>query len=732
MFAVKKDESTAARRRVPVYLVDATDGYTEEVGVTSPTVTVSKNGGTDNAGSGTFAETAAGTYYYEYAAGEIDTLGWTRLRVHKSGVSRPYNAVVFITGYDPYDTIRLGLTALPAAAAEAAGGLFTRGTGAGQINQEDNGYISVNLKAILRTVLTETSGGLIAAAFKKFFDKASPTGTINSIPDAVAGAASGLALVGSNVGAATSVTGAVGSVTGNVGGDVVGNVQGSVASVTDRTGFSLSAAGVKALWDQLLSATFTSGSIGEKIKAFLAALGSDDRPKVSADAHTAGAAVASVTGNVGGNVAGSVASVTDRTGFSLSAAGVKALWDQLLSATFTSGSIGEKIKAFFAALGSDDRPKISADAHTAGAAVASVTGAVGSVTGNVGGNLSGSVGSVAGAVGSVSGDVGGKVLGGGAGVITGAGVRADQVTGSVGSVSGSVGSVVGNVGGDVAGKVLGGGASSLTGDGVRAASVTGAVGSVTGNVGGNVAGSVGSLATQAKADVNAEVDTALQDIHLDHLLAADYDPANKPGVATALFNELIENDGGVSRFTANALEQAPAGGGGGGGGDATLANQTAILAQLDLIQAGTDLLAEDVTINVVTGLIGSTLTIGRGVSLSQAIPGIGTLVGRSKLWFTLKRRKQDADSAAIVQIEESGGLLYLNGAAPGSGQTGSITVTDAAAGNVTIALSAAAAAALPYPISEMVWDIKVKIGANVIKRVEGAAHLDADVTRAVA
>ena len=62
----------------------------------------------------------------------------------------------------------------------------------------------------------------------------------------------------------------------------------------------------------------------------------------------------------------------------------------------------------------------------------------------------------------------------------------------------------------------------------------------------------------------AEVATALTDIHLDHLLAVNYDPASKPGVATALFNELIENDGGVSRYTANALEQAPGGGGGGG------------------------------------------------------------------------------------------------------------------------------------------------------------------------
>lgn len=62
------------------------------------------------------------------------------------------------------------------------------------------------------------------------------------------------------------------------------------------------------------------------------------------------------------------------------------------------------------------------------------------------------------------------------------------------------------------------------------------------------------------AEVNTEVDTALSDIHLDHLLAVDYDPASKPGVATALLNELFESDGGVSRYTANALEEAPTGG----------------------------------------------------------------------------------------------------------------------------------------------------------------------------
>ena len=59
------------------------------------------------------------------------------------------------------------------------------------------------------------------------------------------------------------------------------------------------------------------------------------------------------------------------------------------------------------------------------------------------------------------------------------------------------------------------------------------------------------------AEVQSEVNDALVAIHLDHLLAVDYDPASKPGVATALFNELIESDAGVSRYTANALEQAP-------------------------------------------------------------------------------------------------------------------------------------------------------------------------------
>ena len=62
------------------------------------------------------------------------------------------------------------------------------------------------------------------------------------------------------------------------------------------------------------------------------------------------------------------------------------------------------------------------------------------------------------------------------------------------------------------------------------------------------------------AEVQSEVQDAIVANHLDHLLAVDYDPASKPGVSTALLNELVGNDGGVSQFTANALELAPSGG----------------------------------------------------------------------------------------------------------------------------------------------------------------------------
>jgi hypothetical protein len=60
------------------------------------------------------------------------------------------------------------------------------------LDVDGSGVVKANLAQILGTALTETVAGYLSAAFKKFFDKATPTGTINSLPDAVPAASGGL------------------------------------------------------------------------------------------------------------------------------------------------------------------------------------------------------------------------------------------------------------------------------------------------------------------------------------------------------------------------------------------------------------------------------------------------------------------------------------------------------------------------------------------------------------
>ena len=178
----------------------------------------------------------------------------------------------------------------------------------------------------------------LAAAFTKWFNVATPTGTVNSLPDAVPGAAGGVFIAGTN--AATMVTTALTTT-------FTGNLTGSVASVTGAVG-SVGAGGITAASvasgaidaDALATDAVTevADAVWNSTRAGHATAGTFGEGVASVQGNVTGS-VASVTGNVGGNVTGSVGSVTG--------------------------------------------------------AVASVTGAVGSVTGNVGGNVTGSVGSLA-------------------------------------------------------------------------------------------------------------------------------------------------------------------------------------------------------------------------------------------------------------------------------------------------------------------------------------------------
>jgi hypothetical protein len=129
-------------------------------------------------------------------------------------------------------------------------------------------------------------------------------------------------------------------------------------------------------------------------------------------------------------------------------------------------------------------------------------------------------------------------------------------------------------------------------------------------------------------------------------------------------------------------------------------------------------------------LTGSSLIFERGDTWTISLTGLGSLAGRSKLWFTLKSQHSHTDAQSLVQIEETAGLLYLNGAAAGTAADGSITVTDANAGDVTITLKPAATATLS-PATRLYWDVQTLTGTVVSTRTTGTAQISPDVTRSL-
>lgn len=104
-----------------------------------------------------------------------------------------------------------------------------------------------------------------------------------------------------------------------------------------------------------------------------------------------------------------------------------------------------------------------------------------------------------------------------------------------------------------------------------------------------------------------------------------------------------------------------------------------------------------------------TIEIKRSADMDVNVYGLGELVGRSTLYFTVKKmseRDDVADAQSIIQIEETAGLLYINKGAPSAPANGAITVTDAAAGHANITLAAIETNKLT-PNEKYCYDIKM-------------------------
>lgn len=139
---------------------------------------------------------------------------------------------------------------------------------------------------------------------------------------------------------------------------------------------------------------------------------------------------------------------------------------------------------------------------------------------------------------------------------------------------------------------------------------------------------------------------------------------------------------------------------------------------------------------VVATVQGTDISVLRGDEWVIALTGLGVLTGRTKLWFTVKATPDLLDSAAAVEIIEGSGngqgLVVLNGAPPVNpvvAADGSVVVTDATAGNLTITLKGRASAILAD--QDLNYDIQIlDASGNPLTKTAGALHVVADVTRA--
>lgn len=133
--------------------------------------------------------------------------------------------------------------------------------------------------------------------------------------------------------------------------------------------------------------------------------------------------------------------------------------------------------------------------------------------------------------------------------------------------------------------------------------------------------------------------------------------------------------------------------------------------------------------SVETAYANGVIPLRRGDSITFDINGIGDISSRTKLWVTIKADLDDIDDNAVLQWEETTGLVRINGEV-GTGGNGAITVNSAPDGDLTVTLQEAEAATLA-PAVGLFMDVQWFDGTDILTPVEGLVNIIGDVTRAV-
>lgn len=88
--------------------------------------------------------------------------------------------------------------------------------------------------------------------------------------------------------------------------------------------------------------------------------------------------------------------------------------------------------------------------------------------------------------------------------------------------------------------------------------------------------------------------------------------------------------------------------------------------------------------SVVVAVSGSTIAVIEYTTWSISLTGLGSLAGRTALYFTVKDSRSQTDDQAFAQVEETIGLVRIDGEEPESADSARLVVDDEIVGNITI------------------------------------------------
>ena len=353
-----QSEATAARRRFPVFLVDATDGITAETGEAGGQSQISKNGGAFANTTATLTAIGNGAYYVELTATELDTAGDIIVR-YKSANTAEFDAPGDVLGSNIHSSVPavnvtqwLGATPnalisgrVDASVGAMAANVLTAAATAGDFSTEVNSPILAVLGALADAAADgdPTSADTLMQYMKQLVNVLVGTAGVVTWP-AAAVPGNGVSLAEvlrqnydevANINGATPATAAA-----------VAAVQTDVDDIQTRLPAALESGRMAAqlsepqidqivdeTWEEVLfpDHVFTSGSAGQALYGTLSLPGPSDVADAVWDELLSGHAAAGSTGEALADAGGAAATPADIA---------DAVWDELLSGHLGAGSTG--------------------------------------------------------------------------------------------------------------------------------------------------------------------------------------------------------------------------------------------------------------------------------------------------------------------------------------------------------------------------------------------------------